>query len=151
MGMYDQFSTDPNRENEGVWLDYGDFRVLTASAGQANKAYVKYAEVAMKPVRRAMEAGTLSNERALPIMRDIYAKTIIKAWQVAVPGAKPDAPEHERWKDGIEAPNGELLPFNYDNVIFTLTNLPHLFTDIQQQSNQVSNFRAEELAAEMGN
>lgn len=151
MGMYDNFQTDPQRESEGVWLDYGDFRVLVAHSGQGNKAYVRYAEVALKPVRRAMEAGSLSSERAAPIMRDIFVKTIIKGWQVANHGAGLDAPEHERWKDGIEAPDGGILEFNDENVQATLTKLPHLFLDIQEQAGRLSNFRMEELKDELGN
>ena len=83
MGMYDTFETDPTREQEGVFLDYGDFRIRVAHAGQGNKRYVAYAEKALRPVRQAMNAGALSNERSLSIMADVYAKTIVLDWQVA--------------------------------------------------------------------
>lgn len=142
MGMYDNFKTDPVREEEGVFLDYGDFRIRVAYAGGTNKKYAKYAEAQLRPLRRAIDSGNLDNERAQPVMRDIYAKTIILGWQRNIDG---------KWVDGIEDVDGETIEFNYDNVVRTLTNLPHLFFDIQEQSGKIVNFRAEEMKEELGN
>ena len=142
MGMYDIFETDEDLESTGVWIDYGDFRILIAAAGQGNKAYVKYAEKALKPVRKAMQAGALGNERAQAIMADIYAKTIVKAWEVKA---------GDKWKSGIESKEGELLPVNYDTIKTTFMALPNLFIDIQEQANTISNFRKEELEEEAKN
>lgn len=143
MGMYDTFETDPEREQEGVYLDYGDFRVRIAHAGQGNSKYVRYAEKKLKPVRRAMEAGALGNERSMAIMIDIYSKTIVLDWQVR--DAEGD------WKSGIEAKDGKILPFNEETVQNTLRALPNLFTDIQQQASSIANFRKAELEEDSGN
>lgn len=142
MGMYDIFQTDEDLEVSGIWLDYGDFRIKIASAGQGNKKYVRYAEKALKPVRRAMQAGALSNERSLSIMSDIFAKTIVIDWQVKVEG---------NWKTGIEGPDGEIVPFNYENVKKVFEDLPNLFIDIQEQANSIANFRKMELEEDSGN
>lgn len=139
MGMYDIFETDEDLETTGVWIDYGDFRVKIASASQGNKKYVKYAETALKPVRRAMQAGALSNERSLSIMSDIYAKTIVLDWQV-----KTD----DGWKTGIEGRDGEILPFNQEELKKVFVALPNLFVDIQEQANSIANFRKAELEEE---
>lgn len=146
MGMYNTFETDPNREQEGVFLDYGDFRVRIAHAGQGNKKYVQYAEKALRPVRQAMNAGALSNDRSMAIMSDVYAKTIILDWQVAV-----RSEDGISWKQGIEAKDGSILPFSNENVEATLKALPALFTDIQQQASSIANFRAAEIEEESGN
>lgn len=143
MGMYDTFKTDPTREQEGVWLDYGDFRIRVAHAGQGNKRYVSYAEKALRPVRQAMNAGALSNERSMNIMADIYAKTIIIDWQVLQ--------ADKTWKTGIEAEDGSILPFNSENVELTLRALPNLFSDIQAQASSIANFRASEIEEEAKN
>lgn len=148
MGMYDTFETDPTREQEGVFLDYGDFRIRIAHAGQGNKRYVAYAEKAMRPVRQAMNAGALGNERSMAILVDIYAKTIILDWQVAT---KNEAGENTGWKSGIEARDGSILPFDTQTVIATLKALPNLFLDIQQQASSIANFRRAELEDESGN
>lgn len=142
MGMYDVFETDEDLETSGIWLDYGDFRVKIASAGQGNKKYVKYAEKALKPVRKAMQAGALSNERSIAIMSDIYAKTIVLDWEVIEAG-KP--------KKGIEQRDGKIAPVNYDTVRQVFIDLPNLFIDIQEQANSIANFRKAELEEEAGN
>ncbi len=135
MGMYDVFETDEDLETSGIWIDYGDFRVKIASAGQGNKKYVKYAEKALKPVRKAMQAGALSNERSQAIMSDIYAKTIVLDWETM---------EKDKLKTGIEGRDGKIKPVNYDTVKTALTDLPNLFIDIQEQANSIANFRKEE-------
>lgn len=142
MGMYDTFETDPNMEQEGVFLDYGDFRVRIAHAGQGNSKYVKYAEKKLKPVRKAMEAGALGNERSMAIMIDIYCESIILDWQVR---------NGETWKSGIEARDGSVMPFTRENVEITLRALPNLFLDIQQQAQSIANFRRADLEGEAGN
>lgn len=142
MGMYDIFETDEDLENAGIWLDYGDFRIKVASAGQGNKKYVRYAEKALKPIRRAMQAGAVSNERSMAIMCDIYAKTIILDWQV-----KSD----DTWKPGIEGREGEILPFNKEEVQKVFEALPNLFMDIQEQATSISNFRKVEIEEDSKN
>lgn len=143
MGMYDTFETDSNLEKNGVWLDYGDFRILIASAGQGNKNYVRYAEKKLKPVRRTMEAGALSNERSMALMADIYAKTIVLDWQVR--------DEEGEWKQGIEDKEGNIIAFNQENVEEAFHNLPRLFMDVQEQAQSLSNFRRAELEEETKN
>lgn len=142
MGMYDVFETDENLETAGVWLDYGDFRVKIASAGQGNKSYVKYADKALKPVRKAMQAGALSNERSMAIMSDIYAKTIVLDWETMEKG---------KMVKGIEQRDGKVAPMNYETVKAAFLDLPNLFIDIQEQANSIANFRKTELEEDAGN
>jgi hypothetical protein len=142
MGLYDTFETDANLETEGVFLDYGDFRVRVAHTGGANKKYIALIETKLKPLRRAMEAGSISNDRAGAIMMEIFAKTIILDWQTRV---------GEDWEQGIEDRDGNILPFNEENVMVTLRALPKLFQDIQEQANSIANFRAVELETEAKN
>jgi hypothetical protein len=143
MGMYDTFETDPALESQGIWLDYGDFRVLLASAGQGNKNYVRYAEKKLKPVRRALDSGALSNERSQALMADIYAQTIILSWET-MKGTGDKA----KMEVGIESKEGKILPFTEANVEQTLIALPRLFLDLQEQAASLANFRKGELEAE---
>lgn len=142
MSLYSTFETDINLETNGVWLDYEEFRILIAAAGQGNKRYVSYAEKMLKPVRRAMDAGTLSNSRSMNIMADIYAKTIILAWETKV---------DEKMKSGIEGKDGKLLPFSTENIMLTLKALPRLFTDLQEQAGSLAIFRKEEMELDTKN
>jgi hypothetical protein len=147
MSMYKTFQTDPELESKGIWIDYGDFKVLLGSASSSNRKYTSYAEKALKPVRKALQADALSPERIQKIMADVYANTLILSWMTNVKNAEGETTEVH----GIESPNGEILPFNYENIMSTLIALPHLFIDLQEQANLISNFRKAELEKESGN
>lgn len=143
MGLYDTFKTDEKKEAEGVWLDYGSCRILIGYAGSTNKKFVSYSEKTFKPLRRAIELGTLDNERSTKIMADVFATTIIRDWATLV---------GDDYVRGIENPNGgDLLPVNKENVIATLTALPALFMDLQEQAKSIATFRAADMEADSGN
>lgn len=131
MGLYGVFETDLDMEATGVWLDYGDFRVKIASSGHGNKKYVSYAEKKLKPVRKALDAGAVSNDRSMAIMADIYSKTVVLDWET-------------NGKPGIEDRKGKTVPFSIENVEKTLLALPRLFVDIQEQAGSLATFRKEE-------
>lgn len=144
MGLYDTFSTDEDLEVNGVWIDYGDFRVKIASAGTNNKAFEKYAEKKFKPVRKMIDLGTLGNKQAMRIMADVYAHTVIKDWETK--------DEEGEWQTGIESPDSEdLLAVTAENVMKTLLSLPRLHLDLQEQANALVNFRRAEMENESGN
>lgn len=127
MSMYKQFQTDSAREKEGVWLDYGDFRVRIARAGGANKEFQKSLERITRRYRRAIATDNLETELADDLVRQVYAKTVILDWETKV---------GEEFKRGIEPDDGgaELLPVTQENVLATLRALPDLFSDIQDQA-----------------
>lgn len=143
MSMYESFETDPVLENDGIWLNYGDFRVKIASVSQGNKAYVKEAERKFKPLRKAIQHDMVSNQRSQVLLIELYAETIVKAWEVKN--------SKDEWVSGIEGKNGDVLPFSKTNVIQTLQSLPALFLDIQEQASMTANYRKAELEEEAKN
>lgn len=146
MGMYDIFATDEKATTTGVIIDYGDFRVRIAQAGQGNKEYLKLAEKKLKPIRKALDVGAVSSERQRAIMVEIFADTIILNWEVKIKDGKK-----ETWKSGIEAEDGSILPFNRENVMDALTKLPELFLDLQEQATSIANFRRVEIEEDSKN
>lgn len=133
MNPYQLFATDSNVETNGVVLNYGDFKITVARAGGANKAYLKALENRSKQYRRQIQNGTLSNEQANQIIRDVYTDTVIKNWE------------------GVRDRDGNLMPFNRENVIKLIAELPDLFSDIQAQANEVALFRENLMKEEAGN
>ncbi len=127
MGMYDQFRSDEVAERDGIFLDYGDFRVQVARAGGANRAYRKELERATKPFRRAIQADAFSEERAEPLLMEVFAKTVVRGWEVK-------EAETGAWRPGIEAADGSVLPFTVENVLATFRALPDLYRDIVEQA-----------------
>ena len=144
MSMFELFETNPALETEGVWIDYGDFRVKVGRAGGANKKYLSFAELKTKPFRRAIQAGTMPEERSRSLIYEIYARAVILDWQVA------DG-EEGKWKSGIPKKDGGSLDFTEQNVIDTFKQLPALFTDIQQCAEGIALFRKEEMEADAKN
>ena len=149
MNMYDQFGVDQNLETSGIWIDYDSFRVLVARAGGSNKKYMSYAELKTKPFRRALQAGTMTNERSQALLYDIYAKTVILDWETADGVDEKDG--LTKWKKGIQDREGNILPVTPENLIATFKALPDLFTDLQQAAESMSLFRKEEVEADAKN
>lgn len=143
MSMYNQFKTDPELEKKGIILDYGEFRVTIARAGGSNKKYARVLDAKTKPYRRAIQTETMQEERAKELFREAFAEAVVLNWETKVDG---------KWKSGIENPDGgELLKFGKDTVIQTLTNLPDLFADIQEQANKAALYRVANMETDEGN
>jgi len=130
--MYKEFLTNEKSEREGIILDYGDFRVTVARAGGANKDYAKILERKTRPHRRAIQTGNFTNEQAKALLREVSAEAVVRRWEVQQEG---------KWVDGIEGPNGDLLPFSKENVLMTFNALPDLFEDIQEQSQKIALYK----------
>lgn len=142
MSMYDMFRTDPELEDKGVVFNYGTFRVTVARAGGVNRAFAKALELKAKPYRRAFELGALPEAVADEIMREVYAETIVRNWEVL---------KGDKWTQGIESEDGSILPFTKQNVMDAFKAIPDLFRDVLEQANKMVNFKQAQLEAESGN
>jgi hypothetical protein len=132
-GLYKQFSTDTERERDGILVEYGEFRVTIARAGGSNKSYGKALENKTRSLRRVIATGLMDAETSRNILIDVYAEQVVRNWETKV---------GEEWKQGIEDAHGDLIPFTADNVAKTLKALPDLFLDIKEQAENLTLFRA---------
>jgi len=135
MSMYKQFKTDEQLETDGIVVNYGDFRVTLARAGGGNKRFAKSLEALTRQHQKAIQMQTLSNEVADEILKTVYAKTIVRNWEIKV---------DDTWVQGIENPvQGQPpLPFTEDNLLATFAKLPELFKDLKAQAENFALFRA---------
>lgn len=117
------FKTDSKLETEGIFLDYGKFKIRIARAGGSNKAYMRQIEKKSRPFRRAIQQEMLENEVAMKLMREIYAETVVIGWE------------------GITDAEGKTLPFSKENCLKLFDELPDLFADVMDQSNKLALFR----------
>lgn len=148
MGLYQQFETDPNLEREGIWIDYGEFRVRLRHAGGANKAYASILEITTKPFRRAIDQGVFPEERMKKLLIGVYAKTMIAGWETS----QTDAITGETsWVPGVEDRDGKLETPGEAAYVRVLNDLPWLFMDLIQQGNLLTNYRIANLEADSGN
>ena len=150
MSMYAQFQTDPKLEKDGVIIDYGDFRVTVARAGGANKEFRKAAEFFSRPHRRAIDAGIEDVDRDAKILRQVFARAIVKNWEMRLKDETDDQ-GNPKWVQAIEQPDGSPAQFNPVVVERVLEELPDLFTDLQTTSTRASLYRKAGLEQDAGN
>ena len=141
--MYQLFQTDETLEKDGVYIDYGTFRVKLARSGGANKRYGRILEAKAKPYRRAIQTKTMDNELAEKMMMDAFVETCIIAWEIKI--------DDNEWKSGVLSEDKTLQPFNKQNVLKVFDKLPDLFIDLSEQATTLSNYRIGELEEDAKN
>lgn len=160
MGLFKTYQTDKTKELEGVVFTPDSTTAITiARGGGANVQYAKAIDRKSKPMRRQIEAGILDPELDRKMMAEVYAETVIKNWETLITiKGKPELVQG--LEANPEAPDGTythtpdehgLVPFNKQNVVATLRLLPDLMIDIQRESQNLANYRAEERKADSGN
>lgn len=147
MGLHKQFKTDQNMERDGIIIDYGPnddlpkgedgqhppMRFRIARAGGANQAFNKTLERLTRPHRRAIQSGNMSMELSDKLYRQAFIESILIGW------------------DNITTADGQPLPYSPENADKLFTDLPDLYTDLREQSNNASLFREESLQEDLGN
>lgn len=142
MSMYSQYQTDPKKEKNGFVVSFGTYRITIARAGGANKQFLKTFNRKCKPYRKDIQAETLDPDIDFQIMVESYSETIVKNWEVESGG---------KWKQGIESPDGGVMPFNVKNVMKTFNLLPDLLNDVAKHAQEASNYLLEEMEADAKN
>lgn len=129
-GIYSQFKTDTSLEKDGITLDYGinskdePVQIRIARAGGANQQYLRRMEAKFKPYRRQIQNDTIERALLETFVKEVYAETVVLGWV------------------GVEDADGNPMACTKENCIKLFTDLPDLFTDIQEQSQQASLFRS---------
>ncbi len=128
MSLSKAYGTDKKLEQEGVWFDYGDAgQWKLARAGGANQRFNRVKERVLKPMRRRIQSGNISEDMLSKSMVKIYAEAVVLDWRgvVLVEGAEP-------------------LEYTRDNVMQVLTDYPDLFNDIMSDALERAPFAEED-------
>jgi len=131
MSLYSQFKTNSNRETSGIRVEYPDFdkpnapvpTFIVARAGGSNLAYNKALERETKPLRRAIATGNIPLAALMAINRKVFVETCLLGWE------------------NVTTSDGEPIAFSTDAANVLFTDLPDLYADLEQQSNNVAHFR----------
>jgi len=137
---YSLFKTDPNKEVQGVIINYGDeawFRI--ARAGGANKAYLKAMADRLKPFRRQIQTETMDEKVADSLVMEVFVDTVLLGWGSKVPALDGEGTTDV---DYIEGENGQRLDFTRENAIKVLTDLPELYRELRAESERLGTFTA---------
>lgn len=133
MNLFKQFATDPRAEKEGVRFEIGvnskgeTIAFQIARAGGQNTRYLKAVEAKTKPYRMQIQAGTLDNELAAKLMREVFAESVVIGW------------------DGVEDENGQPLQYSPEAAATLFEQLPELYALLQEQAQNVALYRKDVL------
>jgi hypothetical protein len=140
MSLYQQFKTDEKLEKEGILVDFGvnqrtdkPIRFRIARAGGSNITFAKAMEKATRPHKRALHLGTLSNDVAEKIYREVFIDTVLLDWEE------------------VDGSDGQPLPFTRENAVKLFTDLPDLFAQLREDAGNAALFLAEVREADLGN
>lgn len=133
-GLYAQFKTDKNLEISGIRVEYHDDdnpeakpeTFIVRRAGGANVSYNKALDLATRPMRRAIAAGSASLESLNRVQRVAFIDTVLIGWE------------------NIKGPDEKEIPFSRDAATKLFNDLPDLFEDLQRQANTAQLFRISE-------
>lgn len=137
---YAMFKTNKDTEKNGITLNYGDFYIVVGRAGGANQKFKGAMKRIFDPHRRAIQTDTLPEKKMTELMVQAYAESNVYDWGYK---AKPEDKDFVQGKFLAKDDKGidVVLDLNRDNVIKVFTDLPDLFTDVQEQAGKVSLFR----------
>lgn len=123
--LRNRYKTDPKVEQRGVEVDLDGAIVTIARAGGSNKKYKKALAKALKPFRAAIDSDSLDDDRALPALVKVFVDEVLLNWQTEVDG---------KLVQGIEGPDGGVVPFNKENAVAFLLEVPELFQELQTKA-----------------
>ena len=129
MDLYKKYKTDKKLDNEGVFVDYGGgtkFRLARMS--RTNQRYQKAMTEVMEQHEIALKRKSLDEDLAEELQIKVFVETILLDWE------------------GVNAPDGQPLEYSKDAAIKLLTDLPDLYSDLQEQASSISHFREMEDA-----
>ncbi len=126
--LYSAFGTVKQYEEDGVTLDLGVAKFRIRRAGGGNRRYGVVLAAKLRPHRRALDAGVLSEDISKNIMLETYFETVVTGWE------------------GVTDPEGKLLAYNLENFKRVMTDLPDLWALIMKESDNLRNFQAEEAS-----
>ncbi|KKK99502.1 hypothetical protein LCGC14_2632120 [marine sediment metagenome] len=121
--VYEAFGTDTDLEKKGIWLDYGDFKILVARAGGDNKKFSKRMETLTRPYRRAIQTETLATGKADELVMQAFAQTVVLGWE------------------GVTDKEGNSIEFSSVACLKLFEDLPDLFIDVREQASKWNLFK----------
>lgn len=148
---YSNYQTDASLEQRGIWVEEPEFRVKLLRAGGRNAQFKKKADAIMKPIRRAIDKGIVSDELAAEKTSDLLAEALIIDWEVRDPEGAVELDRATWIPNSIHDPQtGEVVPYSTEVVKRVLIVAPELSEYLFAQARDADNFR-EILETDKGN
>jgi hypothetical protein len=145
MGLRSTFQTNTKLEREGRWFAITSVKNANgthpgfkmARMHRNNPEYLAAIEKVSKEMRQAIDLDVLTEEIASPIMRRVFAETILLEWRNVWDSPSPGQPEVE-------------IPYDKAAVDKLMTDLPDLYLLLVDEAKKLGNFRDAEVTAVAG-
>lgn len=132
MSLFKTFETDKQLQEEGVWFEVEPgVRFLCGRMTSANKRYQRELERTMKPYKTQYTAGTLDNDLAESLLKDVFIKSCLLDWI------------------GVTDREGVSIDLDYNNARWLFDELPDLYLTLKGESERAANYLIQEME-EMG-
>ena len=128
--LYEAFGTVKEYETEGVTLDFGVAQFKVRRAGGSNRRFLTTLASKLRPHRRALDAGTLSDDVAGDLQMEVYFETVVTGWV------------------GVTDEAGNVLEYNLVNFKKVMKDLPDLWATLRTEADNLRNFQAAEAKAD---
>jgi hypothetical protein len=143
--LFETFSADQSAEQNGIILDFGDFRFKVARAGGANKRFLAAVRRILDPHRRAIDLEVLADSKSRELVAECFAEAVVLGWETKF----VDEDGVETWRPVVIGKDGQEIEFSKANCKQLLLDLPDLFDTLRAEATKLSNFlqaRREESA-----
>lgn len=111
--IWTQYLTDQEMEQEGIWIDFGDYEWFCARAGGANLEFRKAFNAETKKVQESMELEDLPDDEGRVILYKCFADHVVKNWK------------------GMVDEHGDPWPYSKANVIHVFEKMPDFFDELR--------------------
>ncbi len=137
--LYSAFKTDKNLEQNGVILDFAVARLTCRRAGNSNRKFNAVFNEMTAPHKRAITNGTFPREKSEEIMMRVYARSVVVGWSGPLDEHGNETPFMAEDENG----NPVALPFNEENFVKVMKDLPDFWAQVVQECDRHTNFQRE--------
>ena len=128
--LYEAFGTVEQYEVDGVVLDFGVAKFRVRRAGGSNRKFLTTLAAKLRPHRRAIEAGTMDEEKAAELHKEVYFETVVIGWE------------------NVTDREGKELAYNIVNFKKVMSDLPDLWLALRNEADNMKNFQLAEAEAD---
>jgi len=139
--LFDTFSADQDAEQNGIMLDFGDFRFKVARAGGNNRRFQAAVRRVIEPHKRAIDLEVIADQKSRELVAECFADAVVLGWETKF--------ENDVWRPVVIGKDGQEIEFSKQNCKQLLLDLPDLFDTLRAEAIKLSNFlqaRREESA-----
>ena len=142
---YALYQSDEDLETRGILLEEPNLRIRIARAGGANTKFQQTFERVMRPLRRSIQLGTISEDVARRATAEILAESIVLNWETR------EAPKSDVWVNKVMDPKTrEFVDPTPEAIARALDAAPALCNYVFEQAKDETIFR-KEIEEDVGN